>query len=158
MPLFCFHNDYISEREKNKTRKGQQIMKLHYFTAEMGVLGAVLIDGTLFEKLDVQEKHFQRQVHREVFQAMKETREAGEEIDVLTVAEYLVDSCPEVNGPSYLYELVEMGKDVVNIKAYERVILANYQNRGTEDILDQLFSKRGIVIIEPVGFTDKGKY
>lgn len=53
--------------------------------AEVSVLGTILVDGTLFKDLTVQEDYFSKPSHRQIFRAMKEVADADEGIDIVTV-------------------------------------------------------------------------
>lgn len=46
-------------------------MKNINFEAESTLLGTILVDGTLFEKLEVGEEHFFYSEHKRIFRAMK---------------------------------------------------------------------------------------
>ncbi|SES62110.1 replicative DNA helicase [Oceanobacillus limi] len=106
-------------------------MKTENFEAEATVLGAVILDGTLFSELIVNEMHFHYAAHQKIYQAMKRAVDHGEFIDMVVVTTYLGKGLDEVGGTMYLLEMVESVASTAGLKHHERLILDAYRNRET---------------------------
>lgn len=99
------------------------------YEAEVSVLGAVLMDGTLFQELSVQETHFYHASHRRIFRSMQEVAEQGDFIDIVTVTTKLGDSIKQIGGSPYLVEMVEAVASTAAVNHYERLIMDAYRAR-----------------------------
>ncbi|WP_163971074.1 replicative DNA helicase [Oceanobacillus halotolerans] len=106
-------------------------MKLDNFEAEAAVLGSVILDGTLFHELRVQEEHFYYAEHRKIYQSMKLAVEKGEFIDMVVVTTHLGQAIQQVGGTVYLLKMVESVASTASLKHYERLMLDAYRNRET---------------------------
>lgn len=101
--------------------------------AEAAVLGAVLIDGTLFNDLIIQEEHFYEQRHRVIFRAMNEVAKEEQPIDIVTVTTALGSEIKQVGTTIYLLEMVESIASTATLKTHEQLILDAYQLRKSRE-------------------------
>lgn len=101
--------------------------------AEAAVLGAVLVDGTLFNDLVVQEEHFYEVRHRTIFQAMKKVADTDRLIDIITVTTALGNKITQVGGTTYLLEMAESIASTVPFKHHEQLILDAYRLRKSRE-------------------------
>jgi replicative DNA helicase len=97
--------------------------------AEASVLGAVLLDGTLFKDLLVQESHFYHANHQRIFRAMREVADNNHFIDMVTVTTQLKDAIKQVGGTTYLLEMAESVASKAAMKHHERLIFDAYRAR-----------------------------
>jgi len=80
----------------------------HDIEAEEAVLGAVLFDGSLFQKLDLDRDDFYRPRDRYVFDAFSELARRGEAIDEITVGTELrrKEKLDDIGGVEFLSKLI----------------------------------------------------
>lgn len=123
------------------------------YEAEASVLGSVLMDGTLFKELMVQEAHFHHAHHRQIYLAMKEVSDQNDFIDMVTVTTKLGDAITQIGGTTYLLEMVGSVASTAAMKHHERLIFDAYRAREssacalqfagdpTDQALDTLITK-----------------
>ena len=98
----------------------------HSLDAERGVLGAVLLDNhaldAAMEKLRPED--FFLDQHRRIFDRMVALREAGEAIDLVTLAEHLHrrGELEAAGGAAYLAQLVDGVPRISNVEHYARIV------------------------------------
>ncbi|WP_339216296.1 replicative DNA helicase [Ornithinibacillus sp. FSL M8-0202] len=112
-------------------------MKLENYEAEVAVLGAVLLDGSLFQQITVQEEHFYFAKHKTIYQAMKQAVSQGEFIDIVVVTTFLGQAIEAVGGTTYLLEMAESVASTESITQHERLMLDAYRNRKTREYVLQ---------------------
>jgi replicative DNA helicase len=105
--------------------------------AEVAVLGAVLLDGTLFKDLELSVEHFYYPNHKLIFQAMKTAADRGEFIDIVVVSTHLGNNLNKVGGTSYLLKLAQSVATTANIKHHESLIFAAYRTRVAKNLAIQ---------------------
>ncbi|MEE9552265.1 MAG: DnaB-like helicase N-terminal domain-containing protein, partial [Gammaproteobacteria bacterium] len=131
----------------------------HSVEAEVAVLGGILIDNDVWEKVVelVYEEDFYRKDHGLIFHAISSLDNKGEPFDVVTVAEWLENhqQLDDVGGLSYIASLAESTPGASNISAYCNIVhkrsvlrqlihattnisetVFNPQGRNSDDILD----------------------
>eukprot|EP00130_Batrachochytrium_dendrobatidis_P008460 XP_006683335.1 hypothetical protein BATDEDRAFT_28863 [Batrachochytrium dendrobatidis JAM81] len=108
-------------------------MAIGNYEAEVAVLGSVLLDGTLFKDLEVQEEHFHDSRHKQIYRAMKLASEKGEYIDFVVVTTRLGDAIEQVGNTSYLLEMTESVASTAAIKHHERLIFDAYRIRKSRE-------------------------
>ncbi|WP_217587491.1 replicative DNA helicase [Lentibacillus saliphilus] len=104
-------------------------MRIENYEAEAAVLGAVLVDGTLFKELEVQEAHFHDGRHQRIYRAMKQASEASELIDMVSITTRLGDAIHQVGGTSYLLEMAGSVASTASMKHHEQLVFAAYRLR-----------------------------
>lgn len=97
--------------------------------AEVGILGCVLVDGSLFNNLVLEAEHFYLKSHQVIFQAMKHVVQAGHHIDIVTITTALKDALNQVGGVSYLLEMAESIASTAPLKHYEQLVFTAYRAR-----------------------------
>ena len=100
----------------------------HSVEAEQAVLGAILLDKDVFNKvlkyLSVDGSDFYMPVHRTLFQRMHEVHAKDMPIDLITLSDSIKDTAflDSKGGISYVAELVEAVPTVVNVMYYAGVV------------------------------------
>jgi len=132
----------------------------HSIEAEQSILGGLMLDNSKWDVVGdkVLEEDFYRQDHRMIYRVVSRLANAGEALDVVTVAEELerTDELENSGGMAYLGQLVEKTPSASNVRAYaeivhERAVLRrligvsgeisdsafNPKGRKTSDLLDE---------------------
>ncbi len=98
----------------------------HSVEAEQSVLGGLLLDADAWDRVAdiVGESDFYRRDHRLAFAVMRELRERGEPVDVVTVSQRLESNgqLDDVGGLAYLGELARNTPSAANIVAYANIV------------------------------------
>lgn len=110
---------------------------MHNPQAEQAVIGSVLLEGSLFETLTIESKHFYEARHQQIFRAMAEVNKKHIDIDAITVTKELGDAVNQVGGVSYLVSLAESIPSTETLKHYESIVFEAYRNRETKRITMQ---------------------
>lgn len=113
--------------------------------AEQAVLGAIILDSTVFDKVVDYIKSpdfFYVSLHRLIFTQMQEMINFGEAIDFVTLLDKLKQNktFDEATGKTYLYDLVNNCPSISNAEAYAKVIADKYNIRrlitASREIID----------------------
>lgn len=99
----------------------------HSIEAEQAVLGAVLADSECLSKVIEQidhEEFFYKKSHQLIFDSFLKLAERGENIDTITVAQYLSDqkNLEQIGGRSYLSALSEHAPIAANAEYYAKTV------------------------------------
>ncbi len=105
------------------------------YEADSTLLGAILVEGTLFNDLELEEDHFYDVRHRSIFRSMKEVFDKKQPIDIVTVTTALRDAIHQVGGTLYLSRLAESVATLANIKQHEALILDAYRIRKSREFV-----------------------
>ncbi|MEE0913725.1 MAG: replicative DNA helicase [Ruminococcus sp.] len=117
--------------------------------AEQAVLGAVILDSTVFDKIVDYIKspdYFYVALHRLIFAQMQEMMNFGAAIDFVTLLEKLKQNkaFDEATGKTYLMDLVNNCPSISNAEAYAKVIADKYNIRmlitASREIIDDATS------------------
>src|SRR5690625_4099016 len=103
-------------------------------TAEQSVIGAILLDGSLYKDLKLESKHFGDISHRKIYEAIERVSEKEQSIDIVTVTTELGDLINSVGGVSYLTELAQSIPTTANLHFYESAVFEAYRQRETRKI------------------------
>lgn len=101
--------------------------------AEVSVLGSILVDGTLFPDLVIQEEHFYQADHQLIFRAMKAVVDAEQFIDMVTVTTELGEAINQVGGTSYLLAMAQSIASTAPLKHHEQLIFSAYRSRKARE-------------------------
>jgi replicative DNA helicase len=113
--------------------------------AEQAVLGAIILDSTVFDKVVDYIKspeYFYVALHKVIFAQMQEMINFGAAIDFVTLLEKLKQNkaFDEATGKTYLYDLAENCPSISNAEAYAKVIADKYNTRrlitASREIID----------------------
>lgn len=113
--------------------------------AEQAVLGAIILDSTVFDKVVDYIKspdYFYVALHKLIFMQMQEMINFGAAIDFVTLLEKLKQNkaFDEATGKTYLYDLVNNCPSISNAEAYAKVITDKYNIRrlitASREIID----------------------
>jgi len=102
--------------------------------AEQSVIGAILLDGSLYKDLKLESKHFGDISHRKIYEAIERVSEKEQRIDIVTVTTELGDLINSVGGVSYLTELAQSIPTTANLHFYESAVFEAYRQRKTRKI------------------------
>ncbi|TLS37768.1 replicative DNA helicase [Pseudalkalibacillus caeni] len=86
-------------------------------------LGSILKDPTLLNESRLQPKHFFHQKNRELFKAMIEVKNEGEEISVVSLAMLGESQTMKFGGNAYLSEIMNGVPSVHSFQSYEKFIM-----------------------------------
>lgn len=132
----------------------------HSVEAEQSVLGGLMLANNCWDDVadQLSAEDFYRGSHRQIFTQMGKLVEAGEPVDVITLAEALSnnDQLEQIGGLPYLAELANNTPSAANIRAYAKVVRErsslrsminvandivesgyNPEGRGSDDLLDE---------------------
>jgi replicative DNA helicase len=102
--------------------------------AEQSVIGAILLEGSLFQTLTIESEHFYQASHKRIFEAMESVAKKNTEIDVVTIVTELGEEVSNVGGVMYLTQLAESIPTTANLKYYESAVYEAYRNRVTQKL------------------------
>lgn len=98
----------------------------HNLEAERSVLGGILIDNATFHTAAavIRPRHFFRDAHRRIFQAVWNLADANSEIDLVTVKAELEkkSELDECGGPAYISALVDGVPRSTNVFYYAEIV------------------------------------
>lgn len=100
--------------------------------AEQAVIGTILLDGTLFDTLNIEPNHFHNKKHFKIYQSIKNVAEKEQDINVVTVVADLDKEINSVGGVSYLTDLSGSVPSTESLKHYEQLVLEAYRNRESQ--------------------------
>lgn len=112
----------------------------HDLDAEQAVLGAVLFDNNIFERLKLRAAHFYVPAHQRIWEAMRTLVEAGKIADGLTLRKHFEadGALKEIGGASYLMTLLERAaKLTIHALDYAELIIDTYARREATRALEQ---------------------
>lgn len=105
----------------------------HNLDAERAVLGAILIENTMFAVAAsiLHSDDFFRDAHRRIFNQITKLSERGAEIDLVILKAGLerAGDLEEVGGPAYIASLVDGVPRSTNVEYYARVVKENATRR-----------------------------
>ncbi len=94
--------------------------------AEEAVLGAILVNPVTLTKISdsLQPAHFYKPAHRDIYEAMKQLYDSGDNIDIVTVSEILNynGKLESAGGRAYINDLAENTITTSNISHYAKII------------------------------------
>lgn len=90
---------------------------------ERQFLGCILIDPTLLEETILKSEHFIEQHNRELFKAMQEIKQTGEEVSLISLVQLGKSRTILFGGRSYLTKLRASVPSVHSFKSYEKSII-----------------------------------
>jgi len=96
----------------------------HDISAEQAVLGAVMLDGSVFDEVRqvIAECDFYRNDHRQIWRAYCEVADNNQPIDLMTVNASLKDTFDGVdNVLAYLGEIAKNTPSAANVKGYAKI-------------------------------------
>ncbi|HLR58879.1 MAG TPA: replicative DNA helicase [Pseudogracilibacillus sp.] len=102
--------------------------------AEKSVIGSILLEGTLFQDLNLQAEHFGDAGHKKIYEAMTIIADKELSIDVTTLATQLGEVVNQVGGLSYLIDLSSSVPSTESLKYYESLVFEAYRNRKSREV------------------------
>lgn len=112
----------------------------HNFEAEMALLGAVLFDNHLLDKLALTLDHFADPAHGRIFEAVVALVAKGQVADPITLKDYFEQDgeLSDIGGTPYLAKLVEASITAINATDYAAIIQDRYLRRRLIDLAEDV--------------------
>ena len=102
--------------------------------AEIEVLGAILKDYSLFDELPNDKEIFYSTKHQSIFEAMKEVKDKGLDIDIVTLSENL----PQNVTMTYLGELTNTVASAENFSSHLQIVLECKKKRDIMKVVSSI--------------------
>lgn len=113
------------------------------YEAETQVLGSVFKDPDLIHDLILSPEHFYDTRHKKLYSWMLSIKQAGINIDFVTVAEIAKERISEVGGVAYITELIGSVPSTAPIKHYEKIVIDNWKEREKIRIYQYALENQG---------------
>lgn len=117
----------------------------HDVEAEKSVLGAILIDSSAINSVAefLHAEHFYLPEHQIIFQAMVESFEKQQPIDLVTIQDVLkkTASLKKIGGKSYLSDLINTVPTSAYVEHYGRIVKDQFTKRKLIEISSHLVEK-----------------
>ena len=115
------------------------IENLVRFDAEQSVIGSVLIDSKIFERVTfLSPADFYSRQHSNIFKVMIKLSEAGKPIDMITVSDmFNDDELESIGGFSYLADLAKNTPSSANVVAYADIVLDMSNRRKAYQAMEE---------------------
>ena len=100
------------------------------YEAEQAVLGGIIIDNKMLDKIDINVENFESLDHKIIFKAIRELQTQELPFDAMTITQHL-DKTNKSNvsgGLSYLIELETSTPSSKNVPAYAKIIMRDYKS------------------------------
>ncbi len=98
----------------------------HSLEAEQAVLGAVMLDNTVWDRVTekLSERDFYKPEHRFIFRVMSELARRDQPLDVLTIADALQQAnlLAQAGSEACLFELAQTTPSSANVAAYSTIV------------------------------------
>jgi len=118
----------------------------HSFAAEMALLGAILSDNRILDKLTLIPDHFADPANGHIFEVASSMIAKGQTADPITLKDYFEQdgALNDVGGTQYLAALVNASLAAINIEDYANIIKDRHTRRRliltAEDISERAYS------------------
>jgi len=101
------------------------------YEAEQSVLGGVILQNSMLDKIDLNVENFERLDHRIIFKAIRELQIESLPFDAITLSQHLDkrNQLHEAGGLSYLIELANNTPSYHNVPAYAKIITRDFKSR-----------------------------
>ena len=113
--------------------------------AEMGLLGAVLGNNRLYEKIAdfLYPKHFANAINGNIFEAIMKLIDRGQIADPITIKAYLEqeEKLEHIGGTAYLAELAAASTTTINVYDYAKLLYDLHLRRELIDIGDDVINE-----------------
>lgn len=110
--------------------------------SEKTVIGSLLIDGSLYEFLELNAEHFGSKEHELIYSSMQSLYKKSVPIDVETVSSELGKDIEKVGGLLYLVELAESVPTTQNLEYYEQNVFREYRSRKGHELIREYNKNR----------------
>lgn len=96
----------------------------HSLEAEKVLLGSVLLDNNVLERVEIEPDHFYKDSNKIIFTEIENMKNEGKTCDLVTVADWLQNKgrLDMVGGPVYLAQLTDIIPSVSTAKEYADII------------------------------------
>ena len=131
------HRDVVDDRPPYRTPP-------HNFEAEMALLGAILCDNRVLDKLAlITTDHFADRAHGRIFEAVVALAAKGQVADPVTLKNYFEQdgALSDIGGTQYLAQLVASALTIINAPDYAAIIHDRYMRRRLIDLAEDIASR-----------------
>jgi len=94
--------------------------------AEQSVLGGLMIDPAALDRIIdvINENDFYKTAHKKIFSKIKDLKNAGKDVDLITVTAALKDSgdLDNIGGSAYIATLIDVTPSSANIESYAEIV------------------------------------
>ena len=135
--------------------------------AEMGLLGAILINNRSFERVSefLAEEHFSEEFHRRIWRACKTLIERGQRADPTTLRHFFEsdEDYRAIGGAAYVARLAANATTVINAADYGRLIHDLHLRRalielGTDVVNDAFSGDLEVSAVDQIESAEQGLY
>lgn len=124
--------------EKNKDVEEKKIELPQNIEAEQALIGAILINNKIFEKISefLKDYHFADSIHGKIYTVCSKLINRGHVADPITLKDYFSQSgeLEEIGGHKYLFELTEKSSPAINAEYYGQIIQDKFIRRQLIDV------------------------
>jgi replicative DNA helicase len=106
---------------------------IYSIEAEQAVIGTLLMEGSLYDTIHIQEDHFYDSQLKRVFRAIAAVADKGLSIDVVTVVSDLGEDVNNVGGVAKLTDLATSIPSTETLPHYEQLVMEAYRKRKTRE-------------------------
>lgn len=101
--------------------------------AEQAVIGTILMEGSLFDTLQLKPEHFYDNRHKTIYEAMIQVHQKDQDVNVITVTSALESKIQNIGGVTYLTDLSGSVPSTESLKNYEQLVFEAYRNRKSRE-------------------------
>ncbi|ARI75661.1 replicative DNA helicase [Halobacillus mangrovi] len=105
--------------------------------AEQSVLGTLLYDGTMMDRMKLNPEHFSHPSHRLIYLAMQKVFARNELVSVINVTTELNKEIKAAGGVSYLTDLANSIPTTAQLDHHQRLVCESFVNRKTSEMAVQ---------------------
>jgi len=100
--------------------------------AEKAVLGTIMKENYLLDDLPIRDEHFENDLHRKIYESMKQLRSQGQSIDMVTLMSYY--DARQFGGANYLMEIQGLANPQ-KADHYAKAMVDAYRDREKQRIV-----------------------
>ena len=106
------------------------------YEAEQSVLGGIIIENTMLDKIDLNVENFESLDHKIIFKAIRELQIQELPFDAVTLSQHLekTNKLDVVGGMGYLIELANNTPSYHNVPAYAKIIMRDFKSNKLKSI------------------------
>lgn len=106
------------------------------YEAEQSVLGGIMMDNSMLDRLDLNVENFESLDHKIIFKAIRELQLEELPFDAVTLTEHLEknNKLDVVGGMPYLIDLANNTPSSKNVPAYAKIIMRDFKSNQLKNI------------------------
>lgn len=128
--------DVETEKEDNKET-------LYHLEAEQAILGAIIYNNNVYEKVSdfLKPFHFAERAHQKIYEIITSLIDRGQVADILTIKQYVLEELKAINNTEYLEQLYDGVISLGNVGDYGKIIYELYLRRELISIAEEISSE-----------------